>query len=366
MSRALYLGLAARGARFPIGTDLVLHEQDDPEEILLDGARLGRVTALAAERYQAPLAIPLMDLRLEKADLLRMLGIPESECDSFHFQAAPEPEVLAKVDDRRNTAFSRRNQAHLDAIRWVARETPLVPVGMAIGPFSLMTKLMADPITPIAMAGTGATAEEDRGVLMAERCLGLAETAVARSLAAQVAAGARAVIVCEPAANAVYLSPRQIQAGSDIFDRFVLDPNLRLRRQLDCTQTDLIFHNCGDLTGTMVAQFAERLHPVALSLGGSRKLWEDAARVPKDVVLFGNLPTKSFYSDTAMPIGEVERLTLELLQKMKAAGHPHILGSECDVLHVPEAARTIREKLQVMLTCGGKRPPAGPQETERQ
>jgi len=35
---------------------------------------------------------------------------------------------------------------------------------------------------------------------------------------------------------------------------------------------------------------------------------------------------------------------------MRAAGHPFILGSECDVLHVPEAAETIRNKVDVMLS----------------
>lgn len=352
MARQFYLELAARGARFPIGTDLVLHEQSDPEAVLLDGERLGKVIALAAERYAAPLAIPLMDLRLEKADLLGMLGIPDAQCDTFHFETAPGMEALARVENGREAPFSPRNRAHLDSIRWVARETRLVPAGMAIGPFSLMTKLMADPITPIAMAGTGLTGAEDSGVLMAERCLRLAEATVARSMAAQIEAGAKAMIVCEPAANAVYLSPRQIQAGSDIFERFVLDPNRRLARMLAEADVDLIFHNCGNLTGHMVARFAECLHPVMLSLGGSRKLWEDAALVPKDVVLFGNLPTKSFYSDAALPVEEVERLTLDLMEKMRAAGHPHILGSECDVLHVPDAAGTIRAKLSVMLNCG--------------
>jgi hypothetical protein len=69
------------------------------------------------------------------------------------------------------------------------------------------------------------------------------------------------------------------------------------------------------------------------------------------VVLFGNLPTKSFYSDSVMPLDKVESMTLELIERMKATGHPHILGSECDVLHVPEAAQTIRNKVSVMLTC---------------
>jgi len=36
---------------------------------------------------------------------------------------------------------------------------------------------------------------------------------------------------------------------------------------------------------------------------------------------------------------------------MEECGHPHILGSECDVLHVSEAAETIRAKVEVMLTA---------------
>jgi hypothetical protein len=73
--------------------------------------------------------------------------------------------------------------------------------------------------------------------------------------------------------------------------------------------------------------------------------------VPEEVVLFGNLPTKTFYSDAAMPIEEVKRLTTETIHRMVACGHPHILGSECDVLHVPDAAGTIRRKVEAMLTC---------------
>ena len=45
-------------------------------------------------------------------------------------------------------------------------------------------------------------------------------------------------------------------------------------------------------------------------------------------------------------------MTLELRDDMRLAGHPHILGSECDVLHVTEAAANIRRKVELMLTCG--------------
>ena len=352
MDRQYYIALANAGLRMPIGTDLVLHEHADAAEIVLDGRRLGQITEEAACRYGTPLAAPLMDLRLEKADLLDKFGVPEAQVDAFHFDAVPSEGDLARVAASIDAAFPARCQAHFDSIRYIAGETKLVPLGMAIGPFSLMTKLMADPIVPIAMAGMGVTGAEDPGVLLAERCLALAEVAVHRSLRAQARAGARAIIVCEPAANVVYLSPKQIEKGSDIFERFVVQAALRLKAVLDSAGVDLIFHDCGELNPFMVRQFGESVHPAILSLGSSRRLWEDAALVPKDVVLFGNLPTKNFYSDTVVPVERVQELTLELIENMRKAAHPHIVGSECDVLHVLESGTTIRRKLSVMLNCG--------------
>ena len=352
MNREYYLQLAAAGLRLPIGIDLVLHESSDPQQTVRNGSLLGKVAETAARRYASPLAVPLMDLTLEKEDLLRRLGTPEAEAEAFHFGEAPGMDKLQLLQDSAGAPFGVRGQAHIDSLRYIAGSTDLVPVGMAIGPFSLMTKLMADPITAIAMAGMGIPSEEDASVLLAERCLVLAEMAIARSLQAQIQAGAKAVMICEPAANIVYLSPRQMEAGSDIFERFVMGPNLRIQELLASAGVDLIFHDCGELNGGMVKQLGTRLEPVILSLGSSRKLWEDAALVPKNVVLFGNLPTKKFYSDAAMPAKQVEAMTLELREKMRVANHPHILGSECDVLHVPEAAATIRQKVEVMLTCG--------------
>lgn len=361
MSREYFVALAATGLRMPIGTDLVLHEHQDAEAIMRSGRRLGAVMAESAARYRAPLAIPLMDLRLEKADLLARIGAGGSDIDTFHFAEPPSEEVLALAEATKEAPFTERGQAHIDSIRYIAEQTGLLPVGMAIGPFSLMTKLMADPITAVAMAGTGMTGEESFEVLMAERCLQLARATVTRSLAAQIRAGAKAVIVCEPAANAVYLSPKQIARGSDIFERFVMEPHLAIKAQLDAAGVDLIFHDCGELIPEMVTAFGHGIHPVMLSLGSSRCLWEDAARVPKDVVLFGNLPTKNFYSDEAMSLEKVEAMTGELLTRMKETGQPFILGSECDVLHVPQAAATIRRKVDLMLTCSAT-PPSVQQE----
>jgi uroporphyrinogen-III decarboxylase len=291
----------------------------------------------------------LMDLTLEKADLLEFAGVPEGERDRFHFSGQPPEEMLAAVRQCADRPFGARMQAGLGAVRYIAERTDLFPVGMTIGPFSLMTKLVADPIVPVAMAGAGITAADDEGVRLAERCLDLALAAVCRWARAQLVAGAKAVIVCEPAANTVYLSPRQLRGGSPILEKFVLKPDRQVRALMERHGVDLIFHDCGELTTDMVRVFAAELRPAMMTLGSSRRLWEDAAVVPKDIVLFGNLPTRKFYSDAAMPVEDVLRITSDLTRRMAECGHPHILGSECDVLHVPEAAETIRRKVAAML-----------------
>jgi len=351
MSENLFLTMARHGLRMPIGADLLLHESSDPEACKHDAQLLAAVVEAAAHRYRTPFAFPLMDLTSEKADLLHFFNVSEAQAALFHFSEAPSLQVVSEVLAASNRPFPLRVEANQNAIRYIAGRTGLLPVGMLIGPFSLMTKLVADPIVPVAMAGNGATAADEPSVRLVESCMALAEATVQRSAEAQITAGARAMIVCEPAANIVYLSPRQLRAGSNIFERFVLAPNRRLRALLEQHSVDLIFHDCGELTSDMVQQFARELRPAVLSLGSSRKLWEDAAVVPADVVLFGNLPTKLFYSDAAMPIEEVLRLTRETVQRMVASGHPHILGSECDVLHVPGAGDTIRRKVDAMLSC---------------
>jgi len=339
-TRELILELAANEARLPIGADLVLHEQPDVPGILRDGERLGRVIAEAARRFRSPLAMPLMDLTLEKEWLLGALHVPAAAIPTYHFTDG----VPARMP---HAWLTPRLRATVAAISYIAHETDLVPVGMCIGPFSLMTKLVADPITPVFMAGLG---EHDDEVRRVEAALALGLQVIVRSVAAQLAAGARAIMVCEPAANTTYFSPNQLAAGSDVFDRYVLALNRRLRALLTEYGAELIFHDCGELTDDMVRAFGG-LDPALLSLGSSRSLAQDARLVPDDVVLFGNLPTKKFYSDEAMPVAEVERQTRELVRAMRGTEHPFILGSECDVLSVPGRSAAIREKVRTFLSC---------------
>ena len=124
----------------------------------------------------------------------------------------------------------------------------------------------------------------------------------------------------------------------------------RIKAFLDERGVDLIFHCCGELTDQMVQQYAS-LEPVILSLGSSRVLWEDARLVPKHVVLYGNLPSKRFYSDELVTREQVEQLSCELIARMREVGHPFILGSECDVLSVEGCEQTIKEKVQAFIDC---------------
>ncbi len=352
MLRAHLLELAAQGHRVPIGADLILHERDDAAAVLCDGARLGAVVAQAAVRFRTPLAFPIMDLRLEKAELLRFFGVPAEAADAFHFAAAPTAEQRAAfVRFLGEAPAGARVAANLGAIDFVRRQPGLVPIGMCIGPFSLTTKLMADPITPVCMAGSGISAEEDAEVALLEACLEMSVACVLRQVERALEAGARAVFVAEPAANQVYFSPLQLAGGSDIFERCVLRPNRRVAALLEGRGGDLLFHCCGEITESMLDGFCS-LRPSLLSLGSSRRLWEDAARTPRDTVLYGNLPSKMFYSDVNMPLARVGDSADELAAQMAASRHPFILGTECDTLHVPEHAATIRAKVDRLLGRG--------------
>jgi uroporphyrinogen-III decarboxylase len=350
MERKFYLDLAAGGLRMPIGAHLVLHEQADPDAIVLDGERLGQVIAETARRYRTPLAVSLMDLTVEKAALLEMLDVPAEQIPTFHFDECPEDEVFARVDERMTTHRSPRVEANCGALAHVARHADLVPIGMAIGPFSLMVKLVRDPITAVFMAGRGMTGEQNPQVATVERTLELATRVIEWSLRKQVAAGAKAMLICEPAASHAYISPRQMAAGADTFDRYVMRFNRRVKDVLDEGGADLWFHCCGEITNEILTKFVT-LDPPILSLGGSRKLWEYAAFVPKTTVLYGNLPSKKFFSDAEITRAQVQEQARELITRMREVGHPFILGTECDVLSVDGCHDVIAGKVDAFLSA---------------
>lgn len=348
LSESFFLDLAQKGAAFPIGTDLVLKDHPDHEEIMLDGPRLAQVLISAADAYRSPIALPVMDLTNEKSDLLTsFFGVEEEEALTWHFEAAPTEEELARVRDG-GAALTPKMAAVQSALKEVAAEGSKIPTGMVIGPFSLMTKLVASPIEPVYLAGSGMTAEDEEEILLVERCLDLALLEIERSVRAQAEAGIQAIFIAEPAANKAYFSPNQLLAGSTIFDRYAIEYNRRLFDLLAALKIRPIFHCCGELIDPMVKGFCS-LGPCILSLGSSRSLKEDAALVPESIVLYGNLPSKKFYSDDLISVDEAVRLGRTLKAEMQETGHPFILGTECDVLSVPGAHETIKRKVRAIV-----------------
>jgi len=347
MNRSFYIDLANRGLKMPMGADLVLNEHPDPESIRVDGRRLGAVMIEAARRYRTPLALPQMNLTLEKDALLTLMGL-EGGRGEFHFAAPPGKDLLSRFETGLRGALTPGCEANIQAIAHVATTSDLVPLGMCIGPFSLMTKLLADPIMPVTLAGMGNTPADAPEVALMEAALDISTRLVLEIVDRQIKAGARMIVVAEPAANMVFFSPKLIRRGSDIFERYAMAPNRQLAELMRAKGVELFFHCCGELIDEMVAAFGA-LDPTILSLGGSRVLWQDAKLVAKTTILYGNLPSKKFYSPTLFTCEQVTETARELRVRMREIGHPFILGTECDVLHVPGCECTIKAKIDAFM-----------------
>ncbi|MBL8025494.1 MAG: hypothetical protein JNL74_03740 [Fibrobacteres bacterium] len=343
MSRKFFTEFAKTGKRAPVAAHLVLHEKPNHDEILLNGDLLGKVTEETARRFGLPFAIPIMDLVIEKETILDALGVAPENRNTFHFDELPDDSVWQKIEAH-DFKSHPRTKANLISLNYIATKTDLLPVDMSIGPFSLLTKMMSDPIIPIYLAGNGLTKEDAPEVALVEKISEIATNTVLKSLKIKIAGGAKAIFLCEPAANLVYFSPKQMDEGSDVFDRYVIEPNRKVKELLDKHGVSLILHDCGDLRPVMAQKLAA-LRPDVFSFGSPVKLWEMEPFVDKDIVMYGNMPTKKFYSDVEISLDAVVKLAKEIIEKMTATGHPFILGSECDVLSMPGYEKTIREKV---------------------
>lgn len=85
--------------------------------------------------------------------------------------------LLTKIASARDPRMDAMEQS----LRWISANTNLVPVGMVIGPFSLMTKLLADPITAVYIAGTGVTGADDPEIALLESVMELSLAVVLRN-----------------------------------------------------------------------------------------------------------------------------------------------------------------------------------------
>ena len=92
MESSIYLQIAEEGLSMPLGVDMVLHDaatELDIERALSNGEELGQVVVRAARRFGVPLAVPHMDLTLEKELLLQGLGLGRAPPPPFTSRAHP-------------------------------------------------------------------------------------------------------------------------------------------------------------------------------------------------------------------------------------------------------------------------------------
>ena len=184
-----------------------------------------------------------------------MLGIDDAGHD-FHFQSPLDDAALQRFESGLRGNFNPLVRANVESVKYIAGDRPdLIAVGMAIGPFSLLTKLLADPITPVFFAGSGSTATDEPEVALLEQLLEISTRLVLRTLEMQIAAGAKMMVIAEPAANKVYFSPAQLEAGSDVFQRYAMAPNRRIAKLLADAKVQMLFHCCGELVEPMLRAF---------------------------------------------------------------------------------------------------------------
>jgi uroporphyrinogen-III decarboxylase len=135
-----------------------------------------------------------------------------------------------------------------------------------------------------------------------------------------------------------------------VFSDFVIEPNRRIKTAIESAGADFLFHDCGSLSMRMVEAISE-LHPALLSLGSAVKLWEIEPHVDDDIVLFGNLPTKKFYSDDEVPLEKIPSMVNEIERNLEPSGHPHIIASECDILSMNGYESIIKRKVEAFCSC---------------
>ena len=274
----------------------------------------------AAERFDNPMALPVMDLTLEKDILLQTMGIPAEETAAFHFDDVPGPEQLAEL--ARGLYVTTRHpriKANCEALSLPRHAGTVVSVGMrSIGPFSLLTKLVKDRIVRFSWRAAASRRRTSRDVALIHAVLALAEAVVRGNGAAQIEAPARAIFLASRRrTGSIFRRGRSGRRDGlrRVRDRAQPAPEACARRRRRRSAFPRLRRSdSGD------GHFLRELKPKLISFGSSVKLWEIEKYVDTDVVIFGNLPTRKFDPDEEVPLEVVEDLMAEIEEKLGATG----------------------------------------------
>ncbi len=290
---ATYPGLALSGGRV---SDIVTN----PE------AQLAAQVALQA-RHSTPFLLSAMDLSAEAEAFGCMVMMSDAEVPTVTGRLITTREEAEQLAVPR--PGDRRTAVYLEAVRRLSQlPGEKFVFGGCIGPFSLAARLVG-----VSEAMELTMTEPELMHLVLEKSTAF----LASYIAAFRAAGARGVIMAEPAAG--LLSPRGLAAFSSEYIR-------RIARRLDDNRFTLLLHNCA----------AKLLHLAAIRetglktfhFGAPMDLVGALGKVPGDVVLCGNLdPTAVF---TQLPPAEVAARAAQLLAAT-AGRRNFVVSSGCDV-----------------------------------
>ena len=221
------------------------------------GAMTGMDLTVDAEAFGAP-------VRFKKNDVPCLSGTLVETMEDAEKLQVPDP-------------HAGRLDVHYDAVRETAKEINDRPIfGGQLGPFSLAANLM--PLMDALMNTIHAPA------LMHAVLEKATEHLINRALAYKEA-GANGVLLAEPTAG--LLSPECCEEFSSQY----------VKRIVDAVQDDgffVILHNCGnvlDMCESMYNTGAKGFH-----FGNSVDMAEICRRMPKDVLVFGNIDPAEIFS----------------------------------------------------------------------
>lgn len=278
------------------------------KDLISSSDHLAKGMKLVADRVDSAAAISLMDLSVEAECFGSQIIFSESEVPTVKGNIITEAEEVEALEIP--AIGTGRTGIYIDAVRKASElilDRPLF-AGM-IGPYSLAGRLL--DVTEIMYLCY------DEPEMVLELLDKVTEFLISYGKAYKEA-GANGIMIAEPLAG--LLSPEMEAEFSAPFVK-------RIVEALQEESFAVIYHNCGDNTIMMLDSILT-IGADAYHFGNSINMEEMLQRVPKDIVVMGNIdPAGQFCHGTK---DSIRKETLELLEKCSKYSN-FVISSGCDI-----------------------------------
>ena len=278
------------------------------KDLISSSDNLAKGMKLVADRVDSAAAISLMDLSVEAECFGSQIVFSESEVPTVKGNIITEVEEVEALESP--AIGIGRTGIYIDAVRKASElilDRPLF-AGM-IGPYSLAGRLL--DVTEIMYLCYD---EPEMVLALLDK---VTEFLISYGKAYKEA-GANGIMIAEPLAG--MLSPKLEAEFSAPF----------VKRMVEALQEEsfaVIYHNCGDNTIMMLDSILT-IGADAYHFGNSINMEEMLQRVPKDIVVMGNIdPAGQFCHGTKESI---RKETVELLEKCSKYSN-FVISSGCDI-----------------------------------